>query len=58
MTDRIQNYYGQAIRNNNDLESMQKGIWAIFHVIKDETLSWMSSTSFALKLQIHGVSSG
>ena len=29
--DSIQNYYGQAIRNNNDIVSMQNAIWAIFH---------------------------
>ena len=38
MIDRIKKIYGQAIRNNNGLESMQNAIWAIFHhMIKDET---------------------
>ena len=40
MIDHIQNFYGQAIRNNNNLQSMQNAIWAIFHhIIKDETLT-------------------
>ena len=40
MIDHIQNFYGQAIRNNNNLQSMQNAIWAIFyHMIKDETLT-------------------
>ena len=41
MVDRIQNYFGQAIRNNaDDLENMKKSIWAIFnHIIKDDTKS-------------------
>ena len=39
MIDRIPNYHGPAIRNNNDSDSTQNGIWAIFHhVIKQETL--------------------
>ena len=29
--DSIQNYYGQAISNNNDIVSMQNAIWAIFY---------------------------
>ena len=37
--DKIQNYYGQAIRGNiGDKEGMKKDIWAIFeHCIRDES---------------------
>ena len=31
MIDKIQNYYGQAIRNNQDLYSMKNAIWTIFY---------------------------
>ena len=34
MMDRIQNYYGLAVRNNHDLKSVQNAmgnIWAIYH---------------------------
>ena len=35
--DSMQNYYGQAIRNNDDILSMQNAIWAIFyHMILPE----------------------
>ena len=36
--DKIQNFYGQAIRNNcGDLEGMKNDIWAIYgHMISDE----------------------
>lgn len=36
--DKIQNYYGEAIRNNSgNLEGMKASIWAIFkHMIRDE----------------------
>ena len=39
--DRMQNFFGQAIRNNSSLkESMKKDILAILkHMVKDETLS-------------------
>ena len=37
MIDKLQNYYCQAIRNNQDLESMKNAIWAIFyHIIKSD----------------------
>ena len=37
--DRIQNYFGEAIRNNvGDIDRMESAIWAIFyHMIKDDT---------------------
>ena len=39
--DKIQNYYGYAIRNNSgDKKAMQDSIWAIFfHTIRDDTKS-------------------
>ena len=38
--DRIQNNYGEAIRNNNDVLSMKTAIRAIYeHMIKDNELS-------------------
>ena len=38
--DRIQNNYGEAIRNNNDVLSMKTAIRAIYeHMIKDDELS-------------------
>ena len=38
--DKIQNYYGEAIRNNpGDIEGMELSIWAIFkHMIWDESI--------------------
>ena len=41
MIDKIQNYYGQAIRNNiDDIDNMKKSAWAIFyHVINDDRCS-------------------
>ena len=41
LIDKIQNYYGEAIRNNaNDLDGMVNAIWAIYkHIIVDDSQS-------------------
>ena len=48
ITDKIQNYYGYAIRNNSgDKKTMQNSIWAIFfHTIRDNTKSLEEQYSF------------
>ena len=39
MIDKTQNYYGQAIRNNQDLYSMKNVIWTIvYHVIRSKKM--------------------
>ena len=49
--DRIQNNYGEAIRTNNDVQSMKNAVMAIYnHMIKDDNLSIMQQHRYCPKI--------
>ena len=54
MINRIQNYFGQCIRNNKgNLQGMQNDIWAIFkHMIQDDSISMAEQHVATMILQI------
>ena len=58
--DSIQNYYGEAIRNNSgDLKGMENAIWVIFyHLIIDDAKSWMINTGIVQNRMHLGVHIG
>ena len=54
MINRIQNYFGQCIKNNKgNLQGMQNDIWAIFkHMIQDDSISMAEQHVTTMILQI------